>query len=370
MEYQLILNPEVPLGPANGPYEPLPPNPPVNADPLGEFIDSMSENSKMWYLSKGDSYLVQHCIGRLRTPSVGNVHGPGLLTCGDTHLPPVQRNTYHEHFRTVRRSADEVQEYRKKNGITIVNGRRVPKPLLHTYEVNFPACLAVALEANIYPSSPTPTQAQCWPIALEGRDLLGVLESGAKGKTLAYILPTIVHVLQQPHQEHRHGFMALVLTPTTEDAREIQRVVSEFETYTRVRAKCVCSGDPKDRQLSDLTCGFDICVTTPGRLHTLIKEDKLDIGRCRYLVLEEADRMVDMGFELQPMRIAGSTRPDRQSILWMSRRPRHLYRLFDALLKNYVEIHIGMCPASPDQSVQPVVLVTAEAEKEAKLGGL
>ncbi|KAL1424634.1 hypothetical protein MTO96_019930 [Rhipicephalus appendiculatus] len=187
---------------------------------------------------------------------------------------------------------------------------------------------------------------------------------------MAYILPTIVHVLHKPRREHHQGFQALVVAPTPEEAREIQRVVENLETYTGVRATCVCSNDPKDRQLRDLRCGFDICVATPGRIHTFLKEDNLDTSRCTYLVLDEADRMVDMGFEQQLISIARYVRPDRQTMMWMSRRPRHLYRLADALLKDYVEIHIGMCEASPDQSVQHVVRVTAESEKEAVLAAL
>ncbi|KAL1424631.1 hypothetical protein MTO96_019927 [Rhipicephalus appendiculatus] len=362
----VALDAGVQLAPPNGPNEPLPPNPPLNADVFGALSES-----RMWRrLSKGDNYSVQRYIGRLRSPSsVGNVRRLVPPNWGETHLQPFEKNLYREHFRTAVRSPEEVTEYREKSGITIVNGRGVPKPLLHIYEANFPTRLVEALEANSS-SSPTPTQAQCWPVALKGADLLAILGSGAEGKTLAYILPAIAHVLHQPRQKHHPGFQALVLAPTPEEAREIKRVVGKLETYTGVRATCVCSGDPKDRQLRDLRRGFEICVATPGRLHTFLKEDKLDTSRCTYLVLDGADRMVDMGLEQQLIFIARYVRPDRQTMMWMSKRPRHLYRLVDALLEDYVEIHIGMCRVSPDQSVQHVVRVAAESEKEARLSAL
>ncbi|KAH7951230.1 probable ATP-dependent RNA helicase DDX5 [Rhipicephalus sanguineus] len=340
MANQLVgVNAGLQLGPPNGPNEPLPPNP--------------------------------NAIAFQKRPAIDvNVRRPGPPNWRETHLQPFERNLYHEHFRTAWRSPEAAKEYREQNGITIVSGRGVPKPVLHTYEANFPVCLVEALEANNSTSSPTPAQAQCWPVALKGRDMLAVLGTGTESKILAYILPAIVHVLHQPRLEHNQGFQALVLAPTPEEAREIHRVVGKFETYTRVRATCICSGDPKDRQLKDLNRGFQICVATPGRLHTFLKEDKLDIGRCTYLVLDEADRMADMGFEQQLISIARYVRPDRQTIMWMSRRPRHLYRLVDALLKDYVEIHIGMCQASPDQSVAHVVRVSTEYDKEAGLAAV
>ncbi|KAL1424636.1 hypothetical protein MTO96_019932 [Rhipicephalus appendiculatus] len=280
---------------------------------------------------------------RRRPANDGNVYRPGPPNWRETHLQPFQRNLYREHFKTAWRSPEEAKQYRESNDITIADNST---------------------------SSPTPAQAQCWPIGLKGRDLLAVLGAGGEGNTLAYILPAIAHVLHQPRQKHHPGFQALVLASTPEEAREIQRVVGKLEAYTGVRATCVCSGGPKDRQLRDLRRGFEICIATPGRLHTFLKEDKLDTSRCTYLVLDGADRMVDMGFEQQLIFIARYIRPDRQTMMWMSRRPRHLYRLVDALLKDYVEIHIGMCLVSPDQSVQHVVRVTAESEKEAVLAAL
>nr|XP_037279805.1 probable ATP-dependent RNA helicase DDX5 [Rhipicephalus microplus] len=257
MANQLVgVNNVVQLGPPNGPNEPLPPAPPLNNGLFGDAIGDEHELWKDYFLSRGDGHDVPYVLLRKTPASVGNIRQPGAPNWRETDLEPFERNLYREHFRTAWRSPVEVREYREKNGITIVSGRGVPKPLLHTYEANFPASLVEALEANNSATSPTAAQAQCWPIALKGRDLLAVLGAGAEGKTLAYILPAITHVLHQPRKKHHPGFRALVLAPTPEEAREIQRAVSELETYTGVRATCVCSGEPKDRQLRNLRLRF------------------------------------------------------------------------------------------------------------------
>ncbi|KAH7951394.1 probable ATP-dependent RNA helicase DDX5 [Rhipicephalus sanguineus] len=372
MANQLLgLNAGVQVGPPNGPNEPLPPDPPLNLGFLGAILANTPEFMKKWYLSLGDTYDVFHYMRSLRsTDSVGNVQQPGPPNWREAHLQPVQKNFYREHFRTAWRSLEQAEKYREENRITIVKGGGAEKPLLQLYEANFPACLVEALEANNCTSDLSPIQAQCWPIALKGKDLLAVLRTAAEGKVLAYILPASVHVLHQPPLKPHQSFLALVLVPTPEDARKIQRMVGELETHTGVRATCVCSGDPKEQQLRALSHGFEICVATPGRLHAFLKEGKLNISRCTYLVLDEADRMVDMGFEQQLIAIAKYVRPDRQTLMCMSRKPRELYRLVDSLLKDYVEVHFGERQPLPNRSVEHVVYISAVSEKEARLVGL
>ncbi|KAL1441629.1 hypothetical protein MTO96_008588 [Rhipicephalus appendiculatus] len=340
------FNDGVILGPLNGPNEPLPPDPPLDPGVIGIFDDFDDSDSD---------------------ESVVDVHQPGPPNWRETYLEPFKRNFYREHFRTAWRSTEEVAKYRERNRIVIVKGRGAQKPLINLYEANFPACLVEALEANNCASSPTPIQAECWPIALKGRDLLAVLGTGTKGKTMAYILPAIVNAMHQPPVKPPQGFLALVLAPTPEDARKIQQMVGELEIHTGVRAACVCSGDSKDRQLKALSRGFEICVATPGRLHTFLKEGILNIGCCTYLVLDGADRMVDMGFEQQIIAIAMYVRPDRQTLMYMSRRPRELYRLVDTLLKDYVEVHVGEFQSLTYRSIEHVFYVHAESEKEARL---
>nr|XP_050041615.1 probable ATP-dependent RNA helicase DDX5 [Dermacentor andersoni] len=355
----------------NGPNEPLPPIPvPGNAD-----LFEIEEHHDFWYrycMPKGDNYDAARIIARRRgaVTAVGPLHRTGSPNWREMNFQPFERNFYRENFRTAWRSADEMEQYRKENRIT-VKGRGVQMPLLRFHEANFPACVVEALEANEYnTSSPTPVQAQCWPVALKGRNLLAVIGAGVEGKILAYLLPAIVHVLKQPPLRTHQGFLALVLTPTPEKARHIQRLVGKFESHTSVRANCVCSGGSKDQQLRDLRSGFEICIATPGRIHTFLEAGKLDLARCTYFVLDGVDCMVDMGFEQQILSLAKHVRPDRQTLMWMSRKPKELYRLVDALLKDYVEVNVGECRTSSDQGVEQLVCVCAESEKEARLMAL
>lgn len=367
------LNAGQQLGPPNGPNEPLPPNPFLNnLDLLDDWLFGQNNTFLYNYIPKGDNYAMASIIANRRgaITTVRNVRRTGPPNWRETNLQPFERNFYREHFRTAWRTPDEVEQYRKENRIT-VKGRGVQKPLLRFHEANFPACIVEALEANeCSTSSPTPVQAQCWPVALKGRDLLAVIGTGAEGKTLAYILPAIVHVLKQRPVQIHQGFLALVLAPTPEEARHIQRLVGKFESHTSVRANCICSDGSKDQQLRDLRRGFEICIATPGRILTFLQEGKLDLALCTYFVLDEADRMVDVGFEQQILAIARYVRPDRQTLMWMSRKPRELYRLADALLNDYVEVNVGECQTSPDQGVEQLVCVCAESEKEARLVAL
>nr|XP_050041614.1 probable ATP-dependent RNA helicase DDX5 [Dermacentor andersoni] len=355
----------------NGPNEPLPPIPVPNNAGIFDFGNHDAFVYK-YYMPKGDNADASWVIasGRGAVTSVGNVVQTGPPNWRETELEPFQKNFYREHFRSCIRTDEHANQYCKKHHIT-VRGRGMHKPVLRVFEANFPACVVEALEATEYDtSSPTPVEAHCWPVALKGRDLLSVLGAGAEGKTMAYLLPAIVHVIHQAPLQPNQGFMALVLAPTPEEARKIERTVGKFEKHTGVRTTCLVSGGSKDQQLRDLRRGFEICVATPGRIHTFLEEGKLDLARCTYFVLDGVDCMVDMGFEQQILAIAKHIRPDRQTLMWMSRKPRELYRLVDALLKDYVEVNVGESRTSPDRGVEQLVCICAESEKEARLVAL
>ncbi|XP_075749251.1 putative ATP-dependent RNA helicase DDX5 [Rhipicephalus microplus] len=341
------LNVGVQLGFPNGPNEPLPPNQPVEPGFIGPIFIAAPESyaQHQWRRQLSWTWTSELARNAAAAPPEeflqGAFHGGEAFSRAGGGISPGE------------------QHYDCERG-------RLSKPVLRVYEANFPACLVEALEANNCTSDPTPIEAQCWSILLKRRDLLAVLRT-SDGKTMAYILPAIVHVMHQPTIKPHQGFLALVLAPTTEDARKIQQMVGELETHSGVRAACVCSCDSKDRQLEALSRGFEICVATSGRLYAFLKEGKLNICRCTYLVLDEADRMVDIGFEQHLIAIAKYVRPDRQTLMLTSRRPKELYRLIDTLLKDYVKVHFNERQPLPNQSVEHVVPVSAESEKEARL---
>lgn len=118
-----------------------------------------------------------------------------------------------------------------------------------------------------------------------------------------YTLPAIIHINHQPRLERGDGPIALILAPTRELAQQIQQVANEFGQVARVRNTCVFGGAPKGGQARDLERGVEICIATPGRLIDFLESGKTNLRRCTYLVLDEADRMLDMGFEPQIRKI-------------------------------------------------------------------
>ncbi len=123
-----------------------------------------------------------------------------------------------------------------------------------------------------------------------------------------YTLPAIVHINNQPRLERGDGPIALILAPTRELAQQIQAVANDFGPAARIRSTCVFGGAPKGGQARDLERGVEIIIATPGRLIDFLESGKTNLKRCTYLVLDEADRMLDMGFEPQIRKIVEQVR--------------------------------------------------------------
>ncbi|KAJ0579273.1 putative RNA helicase [Helianthus annuus] len=197
-------------------------------------------------------------------------------------------------------SESEVEEYRAKREIT-VEGRDVPKPIKTFSDARFPDYVMQEVEKAGF-TEPTAIQAQGWPMALKGRDLIGIAETGS-GKTLAYLLPAIVHVNAQPILSPGDGPIVLVLAPTRELAVQIQQEATKFGASSKIKNTCIYGGVPKGPQVRDLQKGVEIVIATPGRLIDMLESHHTNLRRVTYLVLDEADRMLDMGFEPQMKKI-------------------------------------------------------------------
>uniref|UniRef100_A0A6Q2XJM2 RNA helicase n=1 Tax=Esox lucius TaxID=8010 RepID=A0A6Q2XJM2_ESOLU len=216
-------------------------------------------------------------------------------------------------------------------------------------------------------TEPTPIQAQGWPLALSGKDMVGIAQTGS-GKTLSYLLPAIVHINHQPFLERGDGPICLVLAPTRELAQQVQQVAAEYGRASRLKSTCVYGGAPKGPQLRDLERGeFHICIATPGRLIDFLEVGKTNLRRCTYLVLDEADRMLDMGFEPQIRKIVDQIRPDRQTLMWSATWPKEVRQLAEDFLKDYVQINVGALQLSANHNILQIVDVCNDGEKEDKL---
>lgn len=284
------------------------------------------------------------------------------------HLPAFEKNFYREHFSTSQRSPAEVDAYREAKKISVL-GNGVPKPLLSIEEAGFPGDLMEAIQAlkQISSSSISRLQAQCWPVALSGRDLLAIVEGEPQGKTLGYLLPAIVHIRHQEPVETNDGPIALVLTDSHECAQEVEQVARNLQKYTRIRVVCLYSGVPKGPQLNQLQEGAEIWVAAPGRLVSLMQECKVSLRRCTYLVVDDADRMVAVGFQKQLRIIAENVRPDRQTLMWATSRSMDVDYFAEELLTDHVTVTIGAWQAGQSQRVEQVVLIREKSEKESAI---
>ncbi|XP_013136473.1 PREDICTED: ATP-dependent RNA helicase dbp2-like isoform X1 [Papilio polytes] len=299
-------------------------------------------------------------------------------------LTPFQKNFYIPHPNVQRRSPTEIEAYRSENQIT-VKGRDVPAPSMYFEEGGFPDYAMKEILKQGFPH-PTPIQAQGWPIALSGRDLVGIAQTGS-GKTLAYILPAIVHIINQPRLLRDEGPIVLVLAPTRELAQQIQQaliamngsaanmtdpndcdiVATDFGQNVQVRNTCIFGGAPKGPQGRSLERGVEIVIATPGRLIDFLEKDTTNLRRCTYLVLDEADRMLDMGFEPQIRKIIEQIRPDRQVLMWSATWPKEVQNLAEEFLHDYIQINIGSLSLSANHNILQIVDVCEEWEKNEKL---
>ena len=166
--------------------------------------------------------------------------------------------------------------------------------------------------------SPTPIQAAAWPFLLAGRDVIGVAETGS-GKTMAFAVPCIRHISEQPKFK---GAKAVVVSPTRELAMQSYEQISKLAALSGMQAVCVYGGVAKDEQRRALKTA-DIVVATPGRLNDLIQEGSASLSKVTYVVLDEADRMLDKGFEEEIRKIINTTRPlgERQTLMFTATWP-------------------------------------------------
>lgn len=281
-----------------------------------------------------------------------------------SNLDTIQKNFYKPHSNVEARTDDEVQVFRAAKEIT-VSGNNVPRPNHIFDEGNFPDHIMTTIREQGW-EEPTGIQAQGWPIALSGRDMVGIASTGS-GKTLAYILPAAVHIVHQPRIQRGDGPIALILAPTRELAQQIQSVAQAYSARGFIRNTCLFGGSPKGPQARDLEKGVEIVIATPGRLIDFLERGTTNLRRCTYLVLDEADRMLDMGFEPQIRKIIEQIRPDRQVLMWSATWPKEIQALAEDFLTDYIKVNIGSLNLSANNNIKQIIEVCEEHEKESKL---
>ncbi|KAL1497232.1 hypothetical protein ABEB36_008227 [Hypothenemus hampei] len=275
---------------------------------------------------------------------------------------PFQKSFYIEHPEIQMLPKEKVIKLRNTYDLT-VTGSNAPKPVASFGHFGFDDKLLKAIVKAGY-SSPTPIQAQAVPAAMMGRDILGIAQTGS-GKTAAFLWPLLKHVSVQKPVEEGEGPISLVLAPTRELATQIYNEAKKFARIYDLRVICAYGGGAKWEQSKALKEGAEIVVATPGRIIDHVKSGATNLQRVTFLVLDEADRMFELGFEPQVRSVCDHVRPDRQTLLFSATFKKKIEKLAKDALKEPIRISQGITgQANEDVTQYALLLPTQDAKRD------
>ncbi|RAL00370.1 DEAD/DEAH box RNA helicase [Aspergillus ibericus CBS 121593] len=255
---------------------------------------------------------------------------------------PFRKKFYTEPSDLAQMSDEEAAGLRLELDGIKVRGVDVPKPVQKWSQCGLGVQTLDVIDKLGYERT-TSIQAQAIPAIMSGRDVIGVAKTGS-GKTIAFLIPMFRHIKDQRPLDNMEGPVGLIMTPTRELATQIHKDCKPFLKALNLRAVCAYGGAPIKDQIADLKRGAEIIVCTPGRMIDLLAANAgrvTNLRRVTYVVLDEADRMFDMGFEPQVMKIMGNIRPDRQTVLFSATFPRNMEALARKTLTKPIEIVVG-----------------------------
>jgi ATP-dependent RNA helicase DDX42 len=291
-------------------------------------------------------------------------------------LPPVdhneieyikfEKNFYDEHSDVTKMSHKQVVDLRKTLGIK-VTGPSPSRPCVSFGYFGFDEHLLAVIRKSEF-TQPTPIQAQAIPCALSGRDVIGIAKTGS-GKTVAYLWPMLLHIMDQPELAEEDGPIALICAPTRELCQQIYHEARKYGKAYGLGVCAVFGGASKWEQVQALKECPEILVATPGRLIDLVKCKATNLQRVTYLVFDEADRMFDMGFEVQVRSIANHVRPDRQTLLFSATFRKKVEKLCRDVLIDPVRILVGELGEANTDITQMVEVLDGPEKKWEWLSG-
>jgi ATP-dependent RNA helicase RhlE len=214
-------------------------------------------------------------------------------------------------------------------------------------------------------TTPTPIQTQAVPLVLAGRDLIGIAQTGT-GKTAAFALPILNRLAAAPRPLERKTCSVLVLSPTRELSAQILDSFRTYGRHLRVSSTLAIGGVPMGKQVRALMGGVDVLVATPGRLLDLVRGNALRLNRVEVLVLDEADRMLDMGFIHDIRTIIAKLPSERQTLLFSATMPREIAELADEMLRNPARVAVTPAASTVERIAQRIIH-TERAAKPALL---
>lgn len=277
---------------------------------------------------------------------------------------PFEKNFYvvHEEIRSL--TEDQALELRAKLGLR-VSGASLTHPVSSFGHFGFDEPMMKAIRKMEY-TQPTPIQAQGVPTALAGRDIIGIAKTGS-GKTAAFVWPMLVHIMDQRELKPTEGPIALILSPTRELSQQIYNEARRFGKVYNIQVVCCYGGGSKWEQSKALESGAEIVVATPGRMIDLVKMKATNLQRVTYLVLDEADKMFNMGFEPQVRSICDHVRPDRQTLMFSATFKKRIEKLARDVLTDPVRIVQGDVGEANTDVTQNTIVIGGGAAKWAWL---
>lgn len=271
-----------------------------------------------------------------------------------------------------------IPEWRKQNNIVIrghgkYQGQDVesfPKPYLKFDEAPFvPAVQNVFKQLGF--AAPTAIQSQAWPIAIKGDDMICIAKTGS-GKTCGFLLPSIHQYIESKGagggSRGRRNPVLLVLAPTRELACQISDETKKFGRNLGFSSICCYGGSSKFPQIAAIERGVDCIIATPGRINDLLEMKKADLSNVKFLVLDEADRMLDMGFEPQIRSVVSHVPKERQTLLFSATWPKEIQRLAFDFLTNPIQVNVGEVDSlNANKDITQNIVMCSDSEKYDKL---
>lgn len=258
------------------------------------------------------------------------------------YYAPFRSDFYVEVPEIAKMSNEEVDAYRAELEDIKVRGKNCPRPIKKWAHCGCSKKVMEIMKKQQY-EMPTPIQAQAIPVIMNGKDMIGIAKTGS-GKTLAFLTPMFRHIMDQPELDEDDGPIAIIMTPTRELAMQITTECKKFTKSLALKAVCVYGGTGISEQIAELKRGCEIIVCTPGRMIDMLSANSgrvTNLRRCTYVVLDEADRMFDMGFEPQVTKILDNVRPDRQTVMFSATFPRQMEALARRILNKPIEVQVG-----------------------------
>jgi len=268
----------------------------------------------------------------------------------------------------IRETTEAERDKLRKKWHIIVDGDDIPPPVKDFKDMRFPPPTLDLLKGKGI-QRPTPIQVQGLPVALSGRDMIGIAFTGS-GKTLVFALPMIMVALEQERKMpivKGEGPLGLCINPSRELARQTHDVVLEHTEalsaggYPPLRCLLAMGGIDMREQAEATNNGAHMCVATPGRLMDMLAKKRISLDLCRYLALDEADRMIDMGFEDEVREILSYFKGQRQTVLFSATMPQHIMNFAKSALVRPVMVNVGRAGATNLDVIQEVEYVKQEA---------